>query len=204
MSLSSHHFNAICFNSETASIPEPIIESLQLRFRHIILLYDTDETGLREAERQAKQLEPYHVFCLSLSLQGTKTEKDISDFFALGKTAKDLTSLLTDKLSSIYTHTIMMLQSCEIDYENPPDASKSIVAVNGVPLGTQDNLLCITGGEGTGKSNYVAAILTGTLGTERLPAERTLGLEITPNPNGLAVLHYDTEQSEAQLHKKLG
>ena len=204
LSLSSHHFNAICFNSETASIPEPIIESLQLRFRHIILLYDTDETGLREAERQAKQLEPYHVFCLSLSLQGTKTEKDISDFFALGKTAKDLTSLLTDKLSSIYTHTIMMLQSCEIDYENPPDASKSIVAVNGVPLGTQDNLLCITGGEGTGKSNYVAAILTGTLGTERLPAERTLGLEITPNPNGLAVLHYDTEQSEAQLHKNLG
>ena len=204
LSLSSHHFNAICFNSETASIPEPIIESLQLRFRHIILLYDTDETGLREAERQAKQLEPYHVFCLSLSLQGTKTEKDISDFFALGKTAKDLTSLLTDKLSSIYTHTIMMLQSCEIDYENPPDASKSIVAVNGVPLGTQDNLLCITGGEGTGKSNYVAAILTRTLGTERLPAERTLGLEITPNPNGLAVLHYDTEQSEAQLHKNLG
>ena len=204
LSLSSHHFNAICFNSETASIPEPIIESLQLRFRHIILLYDTDETGLREAERQAKQLEPYHVFCLSLSLQGTKTEKDISDFFALGKTAKDLTSLLTDKLSSIYTHTIMMLQSYEIDYENPPDASKSIVAVNGVPLGTQDNLLCITGGEGTGKSNYVAAILTGTLGTERLPAERTLGLEITPNPNGLAVLHYDTEQSEAQLHKNLG
>ena len=203
LSLSSHHFNAICFNSETASIPEPIIESLQLRFRHIILLYDTDETGLREAERQAKQLEPYHVFYLSLSLQGTKTEKDISDFFALGKTAKDLTSLLTDKLSSIYTHTIMMLQSCEIDYENPPDASKSIVAVNGVPLGTQDNLLCITGGEGTGKSNYVAAILTGTLGTERLPAERTLGLEITPNPNGLAVLHYDTEQSEAQLHKNL-
>ena len=204
LSLSSHHFNAICFNSETASIPEPIIESLQLRFRHIVLLYDTDETGLREAERQAKQLEPYHVLYLRLSLQGTKAEKDISDFFALGKTEKDLTSLLTEKLSSIYTHTIMMLQSCEIDYDNPPDASKSVVAVNGVPLGTQDNLFCITGGEGTGKSNYVAAILAGTLGTERLPAEKTLGLEITPNPNGLAVLHYDTEQSEAQLHKNLG
>ena len=204
LSLSSHHFNAICFNSETASIPEPIIESLQLRFRHIVLLYDTDETGLREAERQAKLLEPYHVFYLRLSLQGTKAEKDISDFFALGKTEKDLTSLLTEKLSSIYTHTIMMLQSCEIDYENPPDASKSVVAVNGVPLGTQGNLFCITGGEGTGKSNYVAAILAGTLGTERLPAEKTLGLEITPNPNGLAVLHYDTEQSEAQLHKNLG
>ena len=204
LSLSSHHFNAICFNSETASIPEPIIESLQLRFRHIVLLYDTDETGLREAERQAKLLEPYHVFYLRLSLQGTKAEKDISDFFALGKTEKDLTSLLTEKLSSIYTHTIMMLQSCEIDYDNPPDISKTVVAVNGVPLGTQDNLFCITGGEGTGKSNYVGAILAGALGNERLPIEKTLGLEITANPKGLAVLHYDTEQSEAQLHKNLG
>ncbi|SUB97311.1 Uncharacterised protein [Prevotella nigrescens] len=35
---------------------ESIIESLLLRFRHIILLYDTDETGLREAERQRKSV----------------------------------------------------------------------------------------------------------------------------------------------------
>jgi len=204
LSLSAHHFNAICFNSETAQIPESIIESLQLRFRHIILLYDTDETGLREAERQAEALFAYKVLTLTLPLQGIKSEKDISDYFALGHTEKELRELLSTMLSQIYTQTIMMLRSCEIDYDNPPDASKSVVAVNGVPLGTQDNLFCITGGEGTGKSNYVAAILAGTLGTERLPAERTLGLEITPNPNGLAVLHYDTEQSEAQLHKNLG
>ena len=106
--------------------------------------------------------------------------------------------------SQIYTQTIMMLRSCEIDYDNPPDVSKSVVAVNGVPLGTQDNLFCITGGEGTGKSNYIAAILSGTLGSERLATEQTLGLEVAPNPRGLAVLHYDTEQSEAQLHKNLG
>ena len=104
----------------------------------------------------------------------------------------------------MYTQTMMMLRSCEIDYDNPPDASKSVIVVNGVPLGTQDNLFCITGGEGTGKSNYIAAILAGTLGAERLDAEQTLGLEVTPNPKGLAVLHYDTEQSEAQLYKNLG
>ena len=99
---------------------------------------------------------------------------------------------------------MMLLRSCEIDYDNPPDASKSLVAVNGVPLGTQDNLFCITGGEGTGKSNYVSAILAGALAQQRLDAELTLGLEVTPNPKRLAVLHYDTEQSEAQLHKNLG
>lgn len=97
-----------------------------------------------------------------------------------------------------------MLRSCEIDYDNPPDASKAVVSVNGVPLGTQDNLFCITGGEGTGKSNYVSAILSGALAAEHLEATETLGLEISANPKGLAVLHYDTEQSEAQLHKNLG
>ena len=204
LSLYAHGFNAICFNSETAQIPTSIIESLQLRFRHIILLYDADETGVRESHRQAEHLAEYKVLNLSLPLSGTKSEKDISDFFALGNGAKELKELLAKMFSDLYSQTMMMLRSCEIDYENPPDISKSVVAVNGVPLGTQDNLFCITGGEGTGKSNYVGAILAGTLGTEWLPSERTLGLEITPNPNGLAVLHYDTEQSEAQLHKNLG
>ena len=204
LSLYAHGFNAICFNSETAQIPTSIIESLQLRFRHIILLYDADETGVRESHRQAEHLAEYKVLNLSLPLSGTKSEKDISDFFVLGNGAKELKELLAKMFTDLYSQTMMMLRSCEIDYENPPDISKSVVAVNGVPLGTQDNLFCITGGEGTGKSNYVGAILAGTLGEKRLPIEKTLGLEITANPKGLAVLHYDTEQSEAQLHKNLG
>ena len=204
LSLYAHGFNAICFNSETAQIPTSIIESFQLRFRHIILLYDADETGVREAHKQSEHLVEYKVLNLSLPLSGTKSEKDISDFFALGNGAKELKKLLAKMFSDLYSQTMMMLRSCEIDYENPPDISKSVVAVNGVPLGTQDNLFCITGGEGTGKSNYVGAILAGTLGVEQLPIEKILGLEIAANPKGLAVLHYDTEQSEAQLHKNLG
>ena len=203
LSLTAHGFNAICFNSESAQIPENIIEGLQLRFRHIIILYDSDETGIREAKRQTEALTQYKVLSLTLPLQGNKSEKDVSDYFALGNGSEDLKALLSDMFTQMYAQTMMILQSCEIDYDNPPDASKSVIAVNGVPLGTQDNLFCITGGEGTGKSNYIAAILAGTLGTERLDAEQTLGLEVTPNPKGLAVLHYDTEQSEAQLHKNL-
>ena len=204
LSLSAHGFNAICFNSETAQIPENIIEGLLLRFRHLIILYDTDETGLRETKRQVEALSKFKVLHLTLPLQGTKTEKDISDYFALGNGSEGLKALLSDMFTQMYAQTMMILQSCEIDYDNPPDASKSVVAVNGVPLGTQDNLFCITGGEGTGKSNYIAAILAGTLGAERLQPEQTLGLEVTINPKRLAVLHYDTEQSEAQLYKNLG
>ena len=77
---------------------------------------------------------------LTLPLQGIKQEKDISDFFALGNGANGLKDLLSDMFTNMYAQTMMILQSCEIDYDNPPDASKSVVAVNDVPLGTQDNL----------------------------------------------------------------
>lgn len=204
LSLSNHCFNAICFNSETALIPESVIESLSLRFRHIIILYDTDETGIREAQRQVENLSKYKVLQLQLPLKGIKTEKDISDFFALGYNSNDLKTLLSKMFTDLYYQTIMLLRSCEVDYDNPPNVSKAIISVNGVPIGTQDNLFCITGGEGTGKSNYISAIIAGTLGTKQLESESTLGLEICSNPKGLAVLHYDTEQSEAQLHKNLG
>lgn len=146
-------------------------------------MYDTDETGKRESERQAEQLAGYHVLNLTLPLQGSKGEKDISDYFQLGYGEKDLRALLSEMFSNLYVQTMMMLRSCKIDYDNPPDASKSVVAVNGVPLGTQDNLFCITGGEGTGKS------MAGTLGETMLPAERTLGLEVTANPKRLAGIY---------------
>lgn len=55
-------------------------------------------------------------------------------------------------LEKLYSQTMMLLKSCEMDYNNPPESSKTVVSVNGVPLGTYDNLLCITGGEGTGKA----------------------------------------------------
>lgn len=204
LSLSAHGFHAICLNSETALIPEQIVESLSLRFRHIILLFDADETGVRESNRQCERLSDYKVLQLTLPLSGTKIEKDISDYFALGHSADDFRALLSKMFAEIYGQTMMMLRSCEIDYDNPPDASKAVVSVNDVPLGSQDNLFCITGGEGTGKSNYISAILSGALTAQALESTQTLGLEIAANPKGLAVLHYDTEQSEAQLHKNLG
>lgn len=204
MSLSAHGFNAICFNSETSDIPKPLMELLSRRFRHIVILYDVDETGVRASYKVLQTFSELPILRLELPLDGGKEQKDISDFFSMGRIATDLKGLLAKELNKLYANTIMMMKSCEIDYNNPPEVSNSIVSVNGVPLGTQDNLFCITGGEGTGKSNYISAILSGVISNEPLEAESTLGLRVSANPKKYAVLHYDTEQSEAQLHKNLG
>lgn len=200
MSLYVKGFHAVCFNSETSAIPPSIIEMLAHRFKHIILLYDTDKTGLSASEQHVHSLAKYSVQRLVMPLSGTKAEKDISDYFAKGNTRNDFRKLIIDLLKAKYTQTMTLIKSCEVDFENPPELSENIISVNDVPLGTQGNLLCITGGEGTGKSNYAAAIAAGTLADDDFEAD-TLGLSVLQNSNQKAVLLYDTEQSENQLYK---
>ena len=84
-----------------------------------------------------------------------------------------------------------MLKSCEIDFNNPPAKAQEIISAGDVPLGTQGNLCCITGGEGTGKSNYVAALVAGSIRSEDIQID-TLGINVSENTKHKAVLLYDT------------
>lgn len=203
MSLAANGFHAICFNSETTVIPTSVLMLLSYRFKHIVLLYDMDKTGLEVSAKRQEELKPFALKRLLLPLSGTKEEKDVTDYFALGHTHDDLLRLFLNHLDSLYKEDMSALKSCELDFNNPPPVAQMIVSVNGVPLGTQGNLLCITGGEGTGKSNYVAALIAGAVKPENAEGIDTLGVSIEGNPKGKAVLFYDTGQSEVQLYKNV-
>lgn len=202
MAMAAHGFHAICFNSETVTIPPTLIYKLTFRFKHIILLYDTDKTGKESARKQEKQLEEFGVKRLLLPLPGTKEEKDISDYFKAGNTRENFLKLFIDFLDNLYSDTLIMLKSCEIDFNNPPAKAQVIISAGDVPLGTQGNLFGITGGEGTGKSNYVAAMVAGCICPAGAEVD-TLGIQIATNGKHKAVLLYDTEQSEVQLFKNV-
>lgn len=202
LSLASHGFHAICFNSETVSVPTEIIHKLTFRFKHIVLLYDMDKTGLESSAKHEKQLSEHGVKRLLLPLPGTKEEKDISDYFRLGNVRESFLKLFLDLLDTLYSDTMTMLKSCEIDFNNPPAKAQEIISAGDVPLGTQGNILCITGGEGTGKSNYVAALVAGSIRPENSQVD-TLGINVYQNIQNEAVLLYDTEQSEVQLFKNV-
>ncbi|WP_432319095.1 toprim domain-containing protein [Phocaeicola dorei] len=206
MSLTAHGFHAICFNSETVTIPVGIIHRLSFRFKHIVLLYDVDKAGLDSSAKQELALKNYGVKRLLLPLAGTKVEKDISDFFRLGNSREDLIKLFLDYLDTIYSETMSALKSCEVDFNNPPPVAQMVVSVNDVPLGTQGNILCITGGEGTGKSNYVTALIAGAIGQSEKNKDKvmdTLGVSVCENSKRKAILFYDTEQSEVQTYKNI-
>lgn len=124
---------------------------------------------------------------LLLPLAGTKVEKDISDFFRLGNSREDLIKLFLDYLDTIYSETMSALKSCEVDFNNPPPVAQMVVSVNDVPLGTQGNILCITGGEGTGKSNYVTALIAGAIGQSEKNKDKamdTLGCRSVKTASG--------------------
>lgn len=96
MSLAAHGFHAIAFNSETASIPEEKMQSLSKRFEKVMFLYDSDDTGKAESLKNLEKYKgKYNVSRLVLPLNGTKAEKDISDFFATGHDGQDLEFLIT-------------------------------------------------------------------------------------------------------------
>jgi hypothetical protein len=163
LSLVSKGFHAICFNSETSNIPKSIIKKMSYRFKHIVLLYDTDKTGLEASEKHVMQLADLGVKRLVLPLSGAKQEKDISDYFKLGNTRENFIKIFIELLDNLYSETMAILKPCEIDFSNPPLKSEMLISINDVPLGTQGNLLGITGGEGTGKSNFVGSLIAGTI-----------------------------------------
>ena len=196
LTLAAHGFHAICFNSETSVIPAKTVRKLVYRFKHIVLLYDTDKTGLECSEKHREQLSEYGVKRLVLPLPGTKAEKDVTDYFKAGHTREELMGLFLKLLDTLYGDTMAVLKSCEIDYDHPPEQAVAIVTAGEVPLGSEENILCITGGEGTGKSNYTAALVAGAI-MERETDADLLGVRVEPNRKGRAVLLYDTEQSSS-------
>lgn len=97
MSLAAHGFNAICFNSETAFIRNNIFTELSKRFEKVVIMYDSDATGVKESANRIKDASSFgleNVTSLTLPLAGTKEEKDVSDYFRLGNTRESLVELL--------------------------------------------------------------------------------------------------------------
>lgn len=100
LSLCSHGFPAISFNSETAKVPHSMMQQLASRFQKIVFLYDADGTGKTESAKRVSEFkDEYPVSKLDLPLAGSKKEKDVSDFFAMGGTRESLKNLIDKTLN---------------------------------------------------------------------------------------------------------
>lgn len=90
MTLHAHGYNAITMNSETAVIPIELILILKNRFDNIVILYDNDETGLKQSEKISAEHRLLRLVLPNMPNNG----KDISDFFLNGNSKQDFDSLV--------------------------------------------------------------------------------------------------------------
>ena len=107
MTLSARGFSAISLNSETAMLRESLFKQLLERFQYIVFLYDCDETGIRESTLRVQELSSRpegngRVFRVQLPLSGSKTEKDISDYFRMKSDVGEIVRLTHDCILNKY------------------------------------------------------------------------------------------------------
>ena len=74
MCLHEMGFNAISPSSETTFLPDNILKSLHKRFKHIIILYDRDEAGVKNARQYSKEYKLDAIF-----VHKKFKAKDVSD-----------------------------------------------------------------------------------------------------------------------------
>ena len=108
MSLSARGYHAVSLNSETAKLSSRTFNHLAEFFSYIVFLYDCDETGIRESALRVQECRNYpkissvtqcRVFSVRIPLSGTKKEKDISDFFRIGRSAEEFNDLVSSVIA---------------------------------------------------------------------------------------------------------
>jgi len=67
-------FNAVAASSETTFIPDDIMKSLRSKWKHIVIIYDRDATGMQNARKYSKQFKLDAIF-----VHKKFKAKDISD-----------------------------------------------------------------------------------------------------------------------------
>ena len=86
-------FNAIAASSETTFIPDDILQSLRSKWKHIVILYDRDKTGMLESRKYSRQYKLDAIF-----VHKKFKAKDISDAVKCNSFA-DVKKWLTKTLS---------------------------------------------------------------------------------------------------------
>jgi hypothetical protein len=70
-------------------------------------------------------------------------------------------------------------------------------------VSTEGNLTTVSGASKSGKSALLSWLIAGAISVTGILIDSLEGLEIEPNPDGKAVIHFDTEQSKYDHQKKL-
>lgn len=200
MSLAAHGFAAVSLNSETAQLSPDTLLLLRSRCRFLAILYDNDDTGLKQSEKLSKAHNIPRIILPSMP-----GGKDISDYFKLGLPITDLHKLFDDACKKheplsapaaelsrlekvLATREILSKnKSKKITFSNP------ILSQNEKPVFYPKTINVIQGKAGVHKSRMAQVISSAML---KKNGEEISLLGFTKDPTkSYAICYVDTERN---------
>jgi 5S rRNA maturation endonuclease (ribonuclease M5) len=160
--------------------------------KEIILCPDNDDKGRRHMDQVEEALRPIAKSIRRVSPL-VPEKGDISDYL----------EGLSDSEARAAIHELLilpepldtLLDARRFDISKPPSKPVPVLLIAGKPIATAGNLVAVTAQAKAGKT----ALLTGALAALMDPSGDCLGIT-GANPDGLAALHVDTEQSPYDHH----
>jgi len=159
--------------------------------KQVILCGDNDEPGRKHVEQIAATLEGAAKAIRRVSIPSPA--KDISDHLA-GLSDSEARAAIGELLRQLDPQD-EVLDARRFDLANPPPPARAIYCVGTATIATPGNLCVIAAQPKAGKSALVGAFIAAATGM----AGDTLGIA-SGNPDGCALIHFDTEQSPADHH----
>jgi len=160
------------------------------RSAEVIIIADKDEPGRKHAADVAEQLQGTAGSVKVIEVPGPG--KDAADFFAAGGEPSELDELAeTTPVFAALSPIEEILSKRLFNPAITPPPLRAIYTLAGHPIATPGNLVAITSAVKTGKSAFTGAMIASTFSEDDSDC---LGLK-SSNPEGLALLHFDSEQS---------
>jgi len=169
-----------------------------LRGKIVIVCGDNDEPGKKYAQAVIDSVLP--VASEVGRLRVPEPYKDVSDFVAAVGAVQAKTKLAeildaTPSEQSPGDALSALLEAHRFDLNAPPPRTRAIYHLGKAQISTQGNLTVIAAQAKVGKSALVGAFIASAITS----TEDTLEI-FSSNPNGHALIHFDTEQSRADHH----
>ena len=193
LSLKGMGHSAITFNSETYIQSNKFILSLKKRFKKVLVVYDSDETGMKQSEKLSSEFGIPRILLDPDILEGGKDVSDMvlagnSEFFEEMKTEYVPPNIDSLKFVPILLETkdqISLLKNKQIKFEGPA------ITIQESPVLFLNTINLIQGKTGTHKSRF-SELLVSTVLKSQYDKEQLLGLS---KKKEMDVLYIDTERN---------
>ncbi|HEX8549106.1 MAG TPA: hypothetical protein VF691_19220, partial [Cytophagaceae bacterium] len=177
LTLSSSGYPAITLNSETADLPKDVLKKLQDKFKEVIVIYDIDETGLKQSDKLAKEHGLARIL-LPEELTKKGLGKDVTDYFKAFNdgdivfdnsewlNVRTFASLINEAIKNKPTREFTFLdrlEACQFNLNDAIEEPEPLISIEGNTISTPGNITSFIGASKSGKTGLMGALLSGVI-----------------------------------------